>query len=425
MTRILLVMPYRQLVRKAKEEGFWVCSVWDPSLESPEYLADVEELSDAFLLTDFTDQAGLKRVVGEAVERHAITLVHHLGREDSMLSTYEVAESLGRALNPSRSIRLLNDKLAMRRSLQERGLSPIRFGHAPTKDRVRRLLGTFGLPAIVKPTSLAGSRGVYLVESEEDVARWEHLLRAYDYDGPFIVEERLSGPEFSVETLSFDASHHVVGITRKQVTPPPLFVELGHLHPAPLADDHRRQIEALVVGLLDLCEYRFGPAHTEVIWTPGGPRIVESQARLGGDRIPRLIELTTGTDVERSIFQMMDGRAPTSAPHRGFAQIVYFQFPTGFVEAVDGLEDALRVQGVDEVVVKAKVGEHLVATTDSKTRHGYVIVSGRSEEEVTQRLRRVRQVVTVTTRCPALPEDDHGVPAAGRRLALERAESWV
>lgn len=47
--RLLMVMPYRQFVRKAQAEGFWVGAVWDPRLESPDYLDDVRALADLFV----------------------------------------------------------------------------------------------------------------------------------------------------------------------------------------------------------------------------------------------------------------------------------------------------------------------------------------------------------------------------------------
>src|SRR5437764_1135114 len=138
MTRLLMVMPYRQLIRKAREEGFWVCSVWDARLESAEYLREAEALSDAFHLADFRDHAALKRLLRELAVAHDVSLVHHLGREDSMEPVYQAAEELGMALNPSSAVRMLNDKLAMRRRLWSLGVSPVRFATAAGRRDVPR-----------------------------------------------------------------------------------------------------------------------------------------------------------------------------------------------------------------------------------------------------------------------------------------------
>jgi biotin carboxylase len=412
MTMLLMVMPYRQFVRKAREEGFRVCSIWDPRLETADYLRDVRDVSDVFLTADFDRPHELKRVVREAAERYDARWIYHVGREDSMLPVYEVAEELGRSLNPTSSIRLLNDKLAMRDLLRAHGLSAVRYETARNVDGLRAVLETFGLPAIVKPTCLFASRGVYLLRDGDEIPAWERLLQRYGYDGPFLVEEHLRGPEYSVETLTYGGAHHVVGITAKQVTPPPLFVETGHLHPAPLPPERQRAIEDLVTALLDASGYRFGPAHTEVIWTSDGPRIIESQARLGGDRIPRLVELTTGLDMERAIFSMLAGAPPALRPHAGSARIRYLAFEPGLVRSITGLDAARELGFVDQLDMQLEVGDEAPETTDSKTRHGYVIVSGSSAQETDARAQAAVDRLGVRTDREPLVHHD-GAPANG------------
>jgi biotin carboxylase len=403
-SRLLMVMPYRQLVQKAVSEGFWVGAIWDPALESADYLDDVRKLADAFVLTDFRDDDRLRRTIREMARRHDVSRIYHIGREDSMVSTYEVAEELHAELNPASAVRLLTDKLAMRERLAQQGLSTVEFAAAATRREVPGALAEVGYPAVVKPTALAGSRGVFLWQGPADGAAWTELVDGYGYDGPFLVEEYLRGPEYSVETLSQEGRHHVVGITRKQLGPPPLFVEVGHLHPAPLPNDRRRSIEELTTAFLIACGYRFGPAHTEVIWTRRGPRIVESQARLGGDRIPRLIQISTGLDVEQAVFSTMAGRRPAPAPHGATALVRFFTFPAGRVEAVRGVEAARQLGYVEELAVRLRPGDVASPVRDSKSRHGHVIVSGASPDEALARGEEVLSMVEAVI---------DGVPARG------------
>lgn len=393
--RLLMVMPYRQFVRKAKEQGWWVGALWDPTLETPEYLAEVRELADAFALADFGDDEALRTALSEMTRTHAVDTIYHIGREDSMVTAYEVAERWGAAPNPASAVRLLVDKQAMRALLARRGLSAVDFAVAANRQDVPAAVARVGLPAVVKPTALAGSRGVYLWRGPEDEPVWTELVEGYGYAGPFLVEEYLRGPEYSIETLSHDGHHTVVGITGKQLGPPPLFVETGHVHPAPLSEHRRAAIERLTVDLLDACGYRFGPAHTEVIWTERGPRIVESQARLGGDRIPRLVELSTGLDIERAIFAGLAGDPASAAPHTATAVVRFFTFPPGRVDAVHGLAEVRALDHVDELVLRLRPGDVTGAVRDSKSRQGHVIVSGATAEQAHHRLARVLSTIEV------------------------------
>ncbi|MFI5973445.1 ATP-grasp domain-containing protein [Streptomyces sp. NPDC051452] len=409
--RLLMVMPYRQFVRKAQAEGFWVGAIWDPRLESPEYLDDVRALADLFVSADFRDPELLRRTLRDVAQEHRATVIYHIGREETMVIAYEVAEDLHAELNPAAAIRFLGDKHAMRELLTRSGLSPVSFEAAATRQEVPDAVERIGYPAVVKPAALAGSRGVFLWQEAQDRAAWTALVDQYGYDGPFLVEEYLRGPEYSVETLSRDGRHQVVGITEKLLGPPPLFVEVGHVHPAPLPQDRRRAVEELTTQFLTACGYRFGPAHTEVIWTERGPRIVESQARLGGDRIPRLVELATGLDIEQAIFAALADRPAEPAEPTATAIVRFFTFPPGRVDEIHGLETAARLGHVDELNLRLSPGDTVPAVRDSKSRHGHVIVSGASPEEARARCAEVLAAIEVVI-------DNTPIQADGRAGAL-------
>lgn len=391
--RVLMVMPYRQLVQKAAAQGLEVYSVWDPSLQTPEYLRDVAEGSAGFQLADFRDTEGLRRTVAEAAARHRVARVVHLGQEETMLPVALEAAAAGLAPNPPESLRRLNDKAAMRELLRDRGLSAMRTALAESPQRVAGVLPGFELPVIVKPTSMAGSRGVRLVRDRADLDRWTAELAGYGYTGPVLVEEYLHGPEFSVETLTFGGRHHVVGITAKQTTAAPNFVETGHIHPAPLPERDRAAVADLVTALLEAAGYRFGPAHTEVILTPAGPRIVESQARLGGDRIPLLVEIATGLDIESAIFRALAGRPVEIGRATAAGSIAFFQLPPGRLESVSGLDEIRALPWVRALKFPYTPGQSVPRTADSKTRHGYVVVEAADAGQAEQRARAAQELL--------------------------------
>ncbi|MFD5496349.1 ATP-grasp domain-containing protein [Streptomyces sp. NPDC001812] len=398
--RILMVMPYRQLVEKAVAAGFRVWSIWDPELQSRDYLRDVAAHSAELLLCDFDDEAGLRRLVRETALAHDVAHVLHLGRETTMLPVAEEAHALGLAPNPPQAVRRLNDKAALRELLAGHGLSPVRCVALDSPAQAAAALAEFGYPAVVKPAGLAGSTGVRLVQDRGELDRWAAQLAALGHDGPVLVEEYLRGPEYSVETLSAGGRHQVVGITAKRTTPAPLFVETGQLFPAPLPSGTAAAVEKEVLALLDAAGHRFGPAHTEVILTDDGPRIVESQARLGGDRIPALIRIATGFDIEAALFDLLAGRAAAPGPAVRSGAIRFFQFEPGTVESVDGLDAVRALPYVEEVSFRFAPGDELPATVHSASRHGYVVLEADDAEQADRRAGEAAALLRVRTRAP-------------------------
>ncbi|AWZ05909.1 MULTISPECIES: ATP-grasp domain-containing protein [unclassified Streptomyces] len=401
--RLLMVMPYEQLVRKAVEAGFRVWSIWDPKLRPAAYLDKVAAHSEQVALVDFEDEAALRALVARIAGEYRVDHVLHLGSESSMAPVLAEAEALGLSPNRAESVRLLNDKNAMRRLLNRNGVSVVRAREAAVLREVAGLLAEFGLPAVVKPANSAGSRGIALVRTAADLAEWTRLVEAAGLEGPYIIEEFLDGPEFSVETLTVDGMHEVVGITAKQTSGAPRFIETGHVHPAPLSPVDEGAIRSTVTALLDLAGYEFGPAHTEVILTPAGPRIVESQARLGGDRIPLLVEVATGFDLEAAIFRALAGEdVKVPAPHR-YASIGYFRLPAGPLESVGGLAELAALEHVHAVHFPYEAGDVLPHTTDSATRHGYAVVDAASPAEAAERIASARAALRTTTAPGAAP----------------------
>jgi biotin carboxylase len=236
-------------------------------------------------------------------------------------------------------------KSAQRALLAAGGCRPVRHRLCSDPDEVR----TFAEkgPTVLKPDLGNGSLGVFAVDTAEQAEEGWRWVRSAGL-GAVLAEERLSGPEFSVETRSVSGRHEALMVTEKFTSGPPHFVEVGHLVPARAdVDDLRSEaIRALTaLGHLD------GPAHVEVMLTEDGPKIVEVNRRLGGDRIWELLQLSTGVDVLRQV--LLDALDPRTDPigrpaHAAaairfihgdqalFADGVHAQ-PPDAVDALDGL----------------------------------------------------------------------------------------
>lgn len=390
--RILIVSPYPSSVRHAVDAGFEVYAVVDPARETAEHIAEVAADATEIHHADFADGPALRRLIETTARRVGVARVLAMGRwEDAHLPAAEVAWSLGLGLNPPESIRRVNDKVAMRRLLHEHGLSPVRSAVFGSPDQVA--LGGLVLPVIAKPAGLSASRGVMLIADAADLASWRAKLAGYRYSGPVILEEFLRGAEFSIETVSVDGEHHVLGITAKQVTPPPRFVETGHLHPAPLAEADRKAITELVTAFLAVADYRFGPAHTEVVLTDDGPRIVESQARLGGDRIPLLVRIATGVDIDAVVYQALTGKPVEEPIADRLGCVSFFELSPGTLRSVAPLADIARLPFVHEVDFPFAPGDVVPAFADSFTRHGHVVVHANSPEQARERVAQVQRLL--------------------------------
>ena len=79
------------------------------------------------------------------------------------------AERLGLSHNPPEAVARTRDKAAMRRALAQAGVPQPRFAQLPPGADVAAVVSEVGLPCVVKPVGLSGSRGVIRANDAEQV----------------------------------------------------------------------------------------------------------------------------------------------------------------------------------------------------------------------------------------------------------------
>jgi biotin carboxylase len=284
------------------------------------------------------------------------------------------------------------DKIEMRRHFAQAGLwTPKQITLA---EAVANRPADFRLPAVVKPVMGFASLNVLRIDdwSQLDWVRSvigkENHPTLPDPGAAYLVEEYIDGPEFSVEScVSGDTIVHYA-VTKKFTSPEPYFEEVAHVTPAPLpAADVQRLFETADKAIralgLDRCA-----THTEIRLSPTyGPAVIEVAARLGGDKIPYLVELTTGASPSQALSRALLGdTVPARADARAHAGIVFF-VPQGAGTVAGVVAAPPAVPGLLEFECSAKEGQRLLVPPDQFfTRLGYAIVEAPSYDEVRERM---------------------------------------
>lgn len=256
-------------------------------------------------------------------------------------------------------------------------------------------------PCISKPTDSSGSRGVMIVNNKEELAAAVGYSAASGRIGTVIVEEYMRGSEVSVEVMVIGGSPRVLAVTDKLTTGAPHFVEMGHSQPSALGAKEIAGIEDLACRAVKAVGIDNGPAHVEIMLTPGGPKMIELGARLGGDCITtHLVPLSTGVDMVGASIQLALGEIPDSEVrfHKG-AAIRYADAPKGVIRSIEGVSLAKEIPGVREVTFTKGPGDTVGEIKGSLDRAGYVIAQaetpGEAVEVCVNALKKIRITVGV------------------------------
>ena len=387
--RIAVIAGTPQLVRSARALGVHTVLVHDAGGPVPGCADDADEV----LAVDLADTDALHTALARLHAGHPLQRVLSL-TESGLLPAAAAAERLGLPGNALRTVRLLQDKREMRALLNARGLSPVRTAAPRDAAELAGFCGATGGPVILKPAAGSGSEAVFRVGTPADAEdAWARFTEAGG-TGP-VAEEYLDGPEISVETFTHDGTHTVVTMTDKDVWPS--FVEAGHTVPSRLPADVREETAVLVRAFLGAVGLREGPAHTEVKITSGGPRIIESHNRIGGDKIRELVRRAHGIDLPALTVGCPLGLLPPppAAPVASAGAAIRFLAPApGTVRRISVPEP----ERADDIVsLDVAVGDRVGPVRSSDDRAGHVLVTGTDAADAARRGAALRDRVLIET----------------------------
>jgi ATP-grasp domain len=251
-------------------------------------------------------------------------------REDYVEPAAVLADLWGLPSPGLRAARVCRNKYLQRRYLA--AWSPAStLIEADRRDAVSS--GWTAFPAVVKPVGRSASSGVRRVTGPADLRR---SLADYPPGETLVIEERVDGPEYSVESLSHQGTVRHVGVTRKRTTErdSAYFVEMGHTTPPPgIGDGERAELERTHAAVLDRLGLDTGIAHAEYRLTQAGQAaLMEVAVRPPGDSIMALHWLASGAPLEDAVIGLAVGEDVSYPRYRRFARQVYLDHRPGVLE---------------------------------------------------------------------------------------------
>ncbi|MBK3580227.1 ATP-grasp domain-containing protein [Streptomyces sp. MBT65] len=340
-----------------------------------------------------------------------------LGLRDSVQeSVARSGEWLGVPGNPPEAVRLTRNKDACRAALAAAGFRQPAVRLCTSAPDAAAFLRHSRGPWVVKPRDGMASIGVRKVLGPDELPA---ALAGLPDPDLFLVEEFVEGPEYSVEGVVLSTGPKVLAVTEKEVLPPPHFVEIGHVLPAPLPPDTRAEIDRQVTAALTALGLRFGVFHAELWLTGAGVVLGEIHTRPGGDWLHRLLtHAIPGLELFGLLYDDALGRRgprpPATTATRG-AAVRFLVAPPGRLTAVDGWEELLAHPSVLHAELTVAPGDMISPVRQSGDRAGYVVVGAPTPEAARETAARLADSV----RFRSAPAEETGAPSAdpGRAMA--------
>lgn len=274
---------------EAKRQGYYVISA-DLHEDNPGH-----KVADEYCKVDIVDKEAVLR---EARRLRIDGIVPYSSDTLAPIAAY-VAEEMGLPGNPYKSVYTLTHKDLFRQFLTDNGFcAPWSNSFTNLDEAIIYYREKKGCKAIMKPVDSAGSRGVFAITNEDELAdHWEES-RSYSICGRVIIEQfiervghQLDGDIFldngKIIFAGFCDQHHVAG--KSSLVPVSLST------PSELSLEIKKKAVDELQRLFSLLGMKTGPCNVEfVVGKDGGIYFLDLGPRNGGCNIPYLEQEATG-----------------------------------------------------------------------------------------------------------------------------------
>jgi biotin carboxylase len=285
-----------------------------------------------------------------------------------------IASALGLEFHSPEVAGYLSDKLLQRKALRSAGIPAPDFRELPSQpDRadLELFAREVGFPAVLKPRMGTGSRNTYKVQDQDELSRILTVLgpRQQEQAG-MILEGYMPGtdqpvsrfdPVVSVESYIHRGEVRHISVTGRFPFAEP-FRETGLVLPSDLSAEDAGEAERTAAAAITALGIGHGCLHTELKFTPDGPRIIEVNGRIGGG-IPQLLSLAGGRKSMLRFAMELALGVPEAAEFRfqhsriGWQWTVPPPVSAHRVDSITGLDRLKDLPGVEGVTINRNVGE--------------------------------------------------------------------
>jgi biotin carboxylase len=386
----------RRAILRAGELGFRVVAVD----RNPEALGLRE--AERGIVVDFSDNAALEA----ALEQERFDGVLTVSSDRAVPVVAALAEERGLPGIGRATAHLMTHKVVMRGALAAAGVAQPRYAALRSLGERRAAAAEVGFPAVLKPADSGGQRGIFRIDSLDDVEAHLHETLAASPTGEAILEEYVEGTEMNGIVIARDGSAQTL-LLSDRLRPPGVGFGVGwvHLYPASSFGDQLAEAELLASRATRALGLENGIAFPQLIASPDGRVVVvECGARIPGGQMADLVRHALGVDLVEVALRFAVGERIEDEliePRRHQPLAIRFftaapgSLPTGRVRAVGSLEALLGSPGVVQAESYIQLGELIRPVRSDGDRRGYVIALAETNLEALERADRAAALFEV------------------------------
>ena len=306
-----------------------------------------------------------------------------------------IAERLGLQFHSVEAVSICRDKYLTRSRFKAAGLLVPEFYRGPLDEDPDAAATHASYPCVLKPLGLSASRGVIRANDHNEFVdafrRIRSLLdspdirRLRDEQDRFIqVETFIPGREFALEGIVSHGQLHVLALFDKpDPLDGPFFEETIYITPSRSDTATQNAICFTSERAVQALGLTHGPIHAEMRVNEQGVWMLEVAARPIGGLCARVLPGLPGLILRHAV-----GEESSNDVFPNAAGVMMIPIPrAGVYQNVTGLDAAMEIPEIEDVIMTAKQGQSLVPLPEGNSYLGFIFARADRPEQVEEALR--------------------------------------
>lgn len=358
------------------------------------------QVADEVIYEDVKNQD----IIFEKIKDKNISAVLSDQLDEGVTTAAYIAEKLNiKGISYNTALKFTN-KFVMREEAEKAGISVPKYTMIKNISEIKEALSGFEFPLVMKPVDSAASRGVYKVNSIDEIIKKFEESKCYSKDGAVIIEEFICGKEFVVEayTEDYNVKNLIVG-HRDYFDIDGVFIPNATVFTD--ANSPESEIEKRIMQnnkkLVEKMGLSFGITHGEYLYNEKNDKIylVEIAARGGGvfissDLIPAACGVNINDRYVKNVLGIEDD--VEIILQKGASAYFCYLTPEGTVTSIKDADQIENVPGVIKAFFdNIELGMKTASIRDKSSRKGPILVKGRNKKDCYSVIEQVKKVLKI------------------------------
>jgi len=292
------------------------------------------------------------------------------------------------------------DKLRFR-DFQERGRFPVPEFQVVTRDFRPSPDFLQNGPRILKPDRSSGSKGIYVLATEEDFYCHVEDTLSFSPEGMGVLEEYIDGFQLTCEGIINGRELEFVTILDRQTASLPFTTTIGHRVPTRLSRETQRRVRQVLSDMWKRLGIVDGPFDCDLVILGDSIYVLELAPRLGGNSINRLLYHALNFDIAEFAIKYALDENPSMPEDRGMRPTAVVLLGADTPGKLSYSEREFHNLS-DEAWVLSLAMDYPPGTTveafkNGRHRVGEALVCGESRRDLDRRVEQLRARLNVRT----------------------------